>query len=104
MQAKDSYMSPMGLDTLPPINHRIKLRPLNANTEKREEKKSARYLASLLQQRQREIALLRKATIGTKIRDFGADSDHMWKIRKGVACVGSDGRKGRNQRTSVRAE
>lgn len=76
-------MSPMGLDTLPPINHRIKLRPLNANTEKRKEKNSARYVASILQPPQREIALLRKATIGTKIRDFGADSDHMCRIRKG---------------------
>lgn len=86
MQAKDSYMSPMDLDTLPPINHRIKLRPLNANTEGREEKNSARYLASLLQPRQREISLLRKATIGTKIRDFGADSDHMGRFERGGMC------------------
>lgn len=76
-------MSQMGLDTLPPINQRIKLRPLNANTEKMEEKNSARYVASFLQPRQRAIALHRQATIGTKIRDFGADSDHMWRIRKG---------------------
>lgn len=76
-------MSQMGLHTLSPINHRIKLRPLNANTENREEKKSARHVASLLQPRQRELPYIGKATIGTKIRDFGADSDHMWRIRKG---------------------
>lgn len=60
-------MSPMSLDTLPPIHHRMKLRPLNTNIAKRKKKKSTEHLAPILQLRQRKIVCYRKLTLGIEI-------------------------------------